>query len=43
MTKTMRAIRLTGPDTPSELTVSQVPIPDVEPGQGRIRVMALGV
>jgi NADPH:quinone reductase len=41
--ETMRAIRLTGPITPNELTVSQVPIPDVERGQVRIRVMAFGV
>lgn len=39
----MRAIRLTGPVTPNELTVSQVQIPDVGPGQVRIRVMAFGV
>lgn len=43
MPDTMRAIRLTGPVAPDELTISQVPIPDVRPGQLRIRVMAFGV
>ncbi|PYY39740.1 NADPH:quinone reductase [Curtobacterium sp. MCPF17_046] len=39
----MRAIRLTGPVTLNELTVSEVPIPAVRPGHVRIRVMAFGV
>src|SRR3954453_12021138 len=43
MPETMRAVRLTGPVEPGELTVSEVPIPDVHPGQVRIRVMAFGV
>ncbi|SEQ70321.1 zinc-binding dehydrogenase [Arthrobacter sp. OV608] len=43
MLETMRAIRLAGPVAPSGLTVSQVPIPDVGPGQALIRVMAFGV
>lgn len=43
MPDTMRAIRLTGPVAPDELTVTRVPIPGVAPGQARIRVMAFGV
>lgn len=43
MPDTMRAIRLTGPVALDEITVSQVPIPDVAPGSVRIRVMAFGV
>lgn len=43
MPDTMRAIRLTGPVALDELTVSHVPIPDVEPGRVRIRVRAFGV
>ncbi|MBT2565189.1 alcohol dehydrogenase catalytic domain-containing protein [Arthrobacter sp. ISL-85] len=43
MPETMRAIRLAGPVGPNGLTVSQVPIPDVGPGQALIRVMAFGV
>lgn len=43
MPETMRAIRLGGPVAPSGLSVSQVPIPDVRPGQALIRVMAFGV
>ena len=43
MPDTMRAIRLTGPVTPDELMVTDVPIPDVHPGWVRIRVMAFGV
>ncbi|MCK9868719.1 zinc-binding dehydrogenase [Nocardiopsis dassonvillei] len=43
MPDTMRAIRLTGPVAPDELTVSRVPIPDVGPGRVRIRVRAFGV
>ncbi|MFY7065731.1 zinc-binding dehydrogenase [Nocardiopsis changdeensis] len=43
MPDTMRAIRLTGPVAPNELTVSRVPVPDVGPGRVRIRVMAFGV
>ncbi|TFD52192.1 NADPH:quinone reductase [Cryobacterium frigoriphilum] len=39
----MRAIRLTGPVSPDELIVTDVPIPDVRPGWVRIRVMAFGV
>lgn len=39
----MRAIRLAGPASPDQLTVSQVPIADVEPGRVRMRVMAFGV
>lgn len=43
MTDTMRAIRLTGPGSPDQLAVTDVPIPDVRPGWVRIRVMAFGV
>ncbi|TDZ98530.1 zinc-binding dehydrogenase [Mycobacteroides salmoniphilum] len=43
MPDTMRAIRLTGPIAPDELTVTRVPIPGVAPGRVRIRVMAFGV
>ncbi|KAK1184523.1 zinc-binding dehydrogenase [Streptomyces sp. NBS 14/10] len=43
MQKTMHAIRLTGPVTPYQLTVTDVPVPDVRPGWVRIRVKAFGV
>jgi len=43
MTATMRAIRLTGPVEPEELTTSQVPLPEVRPGWVRIKVRAFGV
>lgn len=43
MPETMRAIRLTGPAAPGGLAVTDVPIPEVRPGQVRIRVMAFGV
>ncbi len=43
MSDTMRAIRLSGPVPSDELAVSYVPIPDLDPGQVRIRVRAFGV
>jgi NADPH2:quinone reductase len=43
MTDTMRVIRLTGPVSPREMTVTDVPVPKVGSGQVRIRVMAFGV
>ncbi|MFE9790045.1 hypothetical protein ACFYO7_32215 [Nocardia salmonicida] len=43
MPPTMRAIRLTGPVTPDQLTVTDVPVPDVRPGWVRLQVKAFGV
>ncbi|MFI6169698.1 zinc-binding dehydrogenase [Nocardia sp. NPDC051052] len=43
MPPTMRAIRLTGPVTPDQLTVTAAPVPDVRPGWVRIQVKAFGV
>ncbi|WAP50597.1 zinc-binding dehydrogenase [Arthrobacter sp. ATA002] len=43
MPDTMRAIRLTGPVDVDGLTISEVPIPGVRPGQVRIRVTAFGI
>jgi NADPH:quinone reductase len=43
MPKTMRAVRLTGPVAPQELTVTEVPLPAVTAGQVRIRVRAFGI
>jgi NADPH2:quinone reductase len=43
MPETMRAIRLTGPAAADELTVTEVPIPEVAAGQVRIRVRAFGI
>ncbi|MEO7017706.1 MAG: zinc-binding dehydrogenase [Leifsonia sp.] len=43
MPDTMRAIRLTEPVDIDGLTVSDVPIPEVQPGWVRIRVMAFGI
>lgn len=43
MPDTMRAIRITGPGTPEDLSVSEVPIPAIKPGWVRIRVHAFGV
>jgi NADPH:quinone reductase-like Zn-dependent oxidoreductase len=39
----MRAVRLTGPVAPQELTVTEVPLPAVTAGQVRIRVRAFGI
>jgi NADPH:quinone reductase-like Zn-dependent oxidoreductase len=39
----MKAVRLTGPVAPEELTVTEVPLPVVAAGQVRIRVRAFGV
>ncbi|MEU5872210.1 zinc-binding dehydrogenase [Glycomyces sp. NPDC047369] len=43
MPETMRAIRLTGPVDIDSLTVTDAPVPDVRPGEVRIRVKAFGV
>jgi NADPH2:quinone reductase len=40
---TMHAIRLTGPAKADELTVTEVPIPEIAAGQVRIRVRAFGI
>jgi NADPH:quinone reductase-like Zn-dependent oxidoreductase len=43
MLTTMRAIVLPRPVSPDQLTVSDVPVPDIRPGWVRIRVKAFGV
>lgn len=43
MPETMRAILLTGPVDPDQLTTTEVPVPEVRPGWVRIRVKAFGV
>ncbi|CAL9280413.1 L-threonine 3-dehydrogenase [Streptomyces sp. enrichment culture] len=43
MPKTMRAIVLTRPVAPDQLTVTEVPVPDVRPGWVRLRMKAFGV
>jgi NADPH:quinone reductase len=43
MPKTMRAIVLSGPVAPDELTVTDMPVPEVRPGWVRIRIKAFGV
>ena len=43
MPTTMRAIVLPHPVSPDQLTVSDIPVPDVRPGWVRIRVKAFGV